>query len=76
MDSRASKINRQGLYWKGWATSYGDKRLRNKRPGPGGGTRRLHHKPIFKSGFLWGRNRIDGRVKAVLLLGIVPPLSG
>jgi len=22
---------------------YGDKRLRNKRTGPGGGTRRLHH---------------------------------
>jgi len=26
---------------------YGDKRLCNKQPGPGGGTRRLHHKPIF-----------------------------
>src|SRR3569833_451526 len=33
-------------YIKGAGLSgYGDKRLRNKRPGPGGGTRRLHHKP-------------------------------
>ena len=29
---------------------YGDKRLRNKRLGPGGSTRRLHHKPIFLFG--------------------------
>jgi len=40
---------------------------RNKPFGPGGGTRRLHH---------WGRNRIDEGVKGVLLLGMVPPLSG
>jgi len=26
-------------------------------------------------GFLWGRNRIDGRVKTVLLPGMVPPSS-
>ena len=29
----------------------------------------------FLDGFLWGRNRIDGCVKAVLLLGMVPPSS-
>src|ERR1700729_2480330 len=27
---------------------YGDKRLCNKRLGPGGSTRRLHHKPTFQ----------------------------
>jgi hypothetical protein len=32
-------------------------RLCNRRCGPGGGTRRLHH---F---FIWGRNRIDVRSK-------------
>jgi len=31
---------------------------------------------ILYSAFWRGRNRIDGRVKAVLLLGMVPPLSG
>ena len=41
---------------------------RNKPYGPGGSTRRLHH--------LRGRNRIDEGVKGVLLLGMVPPLSG
>ena len=40
---------------------------RNKPIGPGGGTRRLHQR---------GRNRIDEGVKGVLLLGMVPPLSG
>ena len=39
--------------------SYGDKRARNRRIGPGGGTRRLHQKKI------WGRNRIDGRSKVL-----------
>jgi hypothetical protein len=57
-------------------SGYGDKRLRNKRPGPGGGTRRLHQKLTSSSGLLWGRNRIDGRVKAVLLLGIVSAVIG
>ena len=28
----------------GWLASYDDKRACNKRTGPGGGTRRLHHK--------------------------------
>ena len=42
--------------------SYGDKRTRNKRIGPGGGTRRLHQIPHFR-GIPRGRNRIDGRVK-------------
>lgn len=40
---------------------YGDKRARNKRIGPGGGTRRLHQDPSLEGP--WGRNRIDGRVK-------------
>src|SRR5271156_614998 len=40
---------------------------RNKPFGPGGSTRRLHQR---------GRNRIDEGVKGVLLLGMVPPLSG
>ena len=34
--------------------------------------------PLFPnglSGLLWGRNRIDGRVKTVLLPGMVPPSS-
>ncbi len=31
--------------------------------------------PLAPSGFLWGRNRIDGRVKTVLLPGMVPPSS-
>jgi len=31
---------------------YGDKRLRNKRPGPGGGTRRLHHMPARGRAFV------------------------
>ena len=43
---------------------------RNKPCGPGGSTRRLHH-PSWR-----GRNRIDEGVKGVLLLGMVPPLSG
>jgi len=32
----------------------------NKPFGPGGGTRRLHQKPLWRRrGFCWGRNRID-----------------
>ena len=42
---------------------YGDKRARNKRIGPGGGTRRLHQNLSF--GDVWGRNRIDGRLKVL-----------
>ena len=30
----------------------------------------------FLGGFLWGRNRIDGRVKAVLSLGMVSAVIG
>ena len=30
-----------------WLASYDDKRAYNKRTGPGGGTRRLHHKLLF-----------------------------
>ena len=54
---------------------------RNKPIGPGGGTRRLHHKPLMagcqaagrRGGFCWGRNRIDEGVKGTLSLGMVPP---
>src|ERR1700716_193414 len=49
---------------------------RNKPFGPGGSTRRLHPSPPQKSGFRWGRNRIDEGVKGVFFLGMVPPLSG
>ena len=48
---------------------------RNKPIGPGGSTRRLHQSPA-SDGFRRGRNRIDEGVKGVLLLGMVPPLSG
>jgi hypothetical protein len=55
-------------------------RFRNKPFGPGGGTRRLHQKlktwTSGNLGFSWGRNRIDEGVKDLLLLGMVPPLSG
>src|SRR5438105_3180842 len=41
--------------------------LRNKRCGPGGGTRRLHQFPpasrAIEAGGLWGRNRFDARGK-------------
>jgi len=48
---------------------------RNKRCGPGGGTRRLHHSPALSAadGGETGSTRV---VKGTLLLGIVPPLSG
>ena len=42
---------------------YGDKRARNTRIGPGGGTRRLHQTSFIWG--LWGRNRIDGRLKVL-----------
>jgi hypothetical protein len=58
---------------------------RNKPFGPGGSTRRLHqgisgqksdhHRPLTPNPCR-GRNRIDEGVKGVLLLGMVPPLSG
>jgi hypothetical protein len=38
----------------------------NRRSGPGGGTRRLHHKRSRKRPFLWGRNRIDTRNKGII----------
>ena len=44
---------------------YGHKRARNKRLGPGGGTRRLHQYSFIWR--LWGRNRIDGRLKELAL---------
>ena len=57
---------------------------RNKPFGPGGSTRRLHQirgslagdRIIGRRSPLRGRNRIDEGVKGVLLLGMVPPLSG
>ncbi len=45
--------------------SYGHKGAHNKRIGPGGGTRRLHQKPL--NWRLRGRNRIDERVKGLAL---------
>ena len=44
---------------------YGHKRARNKRIGPGGGTRRLHQKSFVWGS--WGRNRIDERLKELAL---------
>lgn len=44
-------------------------RLWNKRHGPGGGTRRLHH-------FMGGELESTSVVKVSILPGIVPPLSG
>ena len=44
---------------------YGHKRARNKRLGPGGGTRRLHQYSFIWR--LWGRNRIDGRLMELAL---------
>src|ERR687892_466183 len=41
---------------------------RNKRSGPGGSTRRLHHSPPGASprgGPIWGRNRLVARGKGV-----------
>jgi len=40
--------------------NYEHKRARNKRIGPGGGTRRLHQPPFIWR--IWGRNRIDERL--------------
>ena len=54
-----------GAIFRGLPWSYGDKRTRNKRFGPGGGTRRLHQTPSLRKGSPWGRNRIDGRVKVL-----------
>ena len=45
--------------------SYGHKRARNKRIGPRGGTERLHH--FLNIADIWGRNRIDERVKEIAL---------
>ena len=45
----------------------------NKRSGPGGSARRLHHLPDGHYGGDTGSTRV---VKARLLLGMVPPLSG
>ena len=55
--------------------------LCNKRSGPGGSTRRLHQLFVFmahlaRKGLLWGRYRIDTRVKTRFLPGMVPPLAG
>ena len=51
---------------------------RNKPFGPGGSTRRLHLSARLSKAraFRRGRNRIDEGVKGVLLLGMVPPISG
>ena len=41
-----------------------------------GQARRIQAKRIGRAGFGRGRTRIDEGVKGVLLLGMVPPLSG
>jgi len=48
-----------------WKQDYGHKRARNKRIGPGGGTRRLHQTSVICGS--WGRNRIDERLKGLAL---------
>jgi len=64
LERAASSIRAQrALYWSRSFGDYGDKRARNKRIGPGGGTRRLHQNPSFGDGR--GRNRIDGRLKVL-----------
>ncbi len=45
----------------------------NKRCGPGGGTRRLHHEKVLNYGGETGSTRA---LKIYFSLGIVPPLSG
>ena len=42
---------------------------------PGASTQ-TQAEPVAQRGLGWGRNRIDEGVKGVLLLGMVPPLSG
>ena len=53
------------LYMQCLFGDYEHKRARNKRIGPGGGTRRLHQTSFI--GGSWGRNRIDGRLKGLAL---------
>ena len=53
-----------GAYLGTVLRDYGNKRARNKRIGPGGGTRRLHQITRHWQG-AWGRNRIDGRLKVL-----------
>lgn len=56
--------------------------VRNKRSGPGGSTRRLHHhtsgRPIRRSlsEAYGGETGSTRAVKVHLLLGMIPPLSG
>ena len=47
---------------------YGHKRARNKRIGPGGGTRRLHQNLLIWQ--QWGRNRIDERLKGLCFVPV------
>ena len=54
--------------------NYGDKRACNKRIGPGGGTRRLHQISFVWG--LWGRNRIDGRLKGLALSRLSATVTG
>src|SRR5215467_12981341 len=81
--SHLQKLTPNAYIWGVGLSDYGDKRPRNKRPGPGGGTRRLHQMPVRAlilgwglGGHLWGRNRIDGRVKVVLSPGMVSAVIG
>ncbi len=54
-----------GNYIQDVLRDYGHKRARNKRIGPGGGTRRLHQTSFIWGS--WGRNRIDERLKVLAL---------
>ena len=53
---------------------YEHKRARNKRIGPGGGTRRLHQISFIWGS--WGRNRIDERLKGFALFRLSATVTG
>ena len=50
--------------------------LWNKRNGPGGSARRLHHKLFADSTVYGGETGSTCVVKALLSFGMVPPISG
>ena len=55
------------------ATAMAINELQNRHSGPGGSTRRLHHKAQISYGGEAGSTRV---VKAKLSLGMIPPISG
>jgi hypothetical protein len=68
-------IGGHGLYYLCSLGNYGDKRARNTRIGPGGGTRRLHQISRLLAGG-WGRNRIDGRLKVFAFARLTATVIG